>query len=226
MENIQYSFTDSLSVDKFSFGQMSGSANAQDDMTTASKFNPTYVVLRHHSAFQQAFPPHHTWEEPVVLPGETACNVRLADNMYLVNFDLHDSAILSPSPSAKGNLDLIWTATWSHVCILNSPSPISGSLSIKKSSMFFPPGCVHFVSRDCSLMCRIYGTPRVQGLWRWSRGVWGSHGLTMGDKTMCCHWCCAYATQTIPDELWWSRVVESKVPSKNNLVWLGVQTDS
>lgn len=60
MEDMQYSFTDSLldgSIDNFSFSQASGSADAQDDVMTASKFDPTYVVPRHHSAFHTIFPP-------------------------------------------------------------------------------------------------------------------------------------------------------------------------
>ena len=78
MENIEYSFTDSFlddSADNFSFGQASGSVDAQGNMTRARKFNPTYVVPRHHSAYQHVFPPNNTWEEPVLLSGEPACNV-------------------------------------------------------------------------------------------------------------------------------------------------------
>jgi len=77
MESTEYSSTDTLlnsSAYNFSFGQASGSVDAQDDATAASKFDPTYVAPRHHLAYQHVFPPHNTWERPVELPGETACN--------------------------------------------------------------------------------------------------------------------------------------------------------
>jgi len=73
MANTYHSFTNSL-LDDFSFGQASGGVDAQDDATAASKFDSAYIVPRHHSAFQQPFPPHGTWEEPMELSGEAACN--------------------------------------------------------------------------------------------------------------------------------------------------------
>jgi len=73
MANTYHSFTNSL-LDDFSFGQASGGVDAQDDATVASKFDSAYIVPHHHSAFQQPFPPHGTWEEPTELSGEAACN--------------------------------------------------------------------------------------------------------------------------------------------------------
>ena len=90
MENIKYSFTDSFlddSADNFSFSQVSGSVNTQGDMARAHKFNPTYIVPCHHSAYQHVFPPNNTWEEPVLLSGEPACNV---DPFEGINWNVTD----------------------------------------------------------------------------------------------------------------------------------------